>query len=152
MMMSQLNFFNLLGTRKKTTTRKTRNITFAKRGRSQASPNYETSSSRNSAVRQSIDFAQNAKIFRKTTTAPQRMIKVRNSDVDLRTSQVPLFVQNLFSYLLHILLTSETYSFLFYYYLMTNSIQHDNNGTDESPMASIVSGLQRPYCWSLFPQ
>ena len=69
------------------------------------------------------------------------MIKVRNSDVDLRTCQVPLFVQNLFSYLLHILLTSETYSFLFYYYLMTNSIQHDNNGTDESPMASIVSGL-----------
>ena len=69
------------------------------------------------------------------------MIMLRNSDVGPRTSQVPLFVQNLFSYLLHILLTSETYSFLFYYYLMTNSIQQDNNGTDESPMASIVSGL-----------
>ena len=71
------------------------------------------------------------------------MIMLRNSDVDLRTSQVPLFVQNLFSYLLHILyiLTSETYSFLFDHYLMTNSIQQDNNGTDESPMASIVSGL-----------
>ena len=69
------------------------------------------------------------------------MMMLQNSCVDLRTSQVPLFVQNLFSYLLHILLTSETYSFLFYYYLMTNSIQQDNNGTDESPMASIVSGL-----------